>query len=98
MGTAGAAAAAFPSDGFDGPLFGTDATAITWPAANVPATRLDTLGVDAINVATNGTTQAVEQARTALENARTYPAVSTPSTITPGLIQSCRESSETSSA
>jgi hypothetical protein len=78
---AGAATAAFPADGFNGPLFGTDATAITWPAANVPATRLDTLGVDAINVGTNGSTAAVEQARTVLENARTYPAVSTPSTI-----------------
>src|SRR5690349_19773309 len=30
------ATAAFPEDGFNGPLFGTDATAITWPAANVP--------------------------------------------------------------
>ena len=78
---AGATAAAFPADGFNGPLFGMDATAITWPAANVPATRLDTLGVDAINVATDGTTQAVEQARTVLENAHAYPGVSTPSTI-----------------
>jgi len=78
---AGATTAAFPADGFNGPLFGLDATAITWPAANVPATRLDTLGVDAINVATNGTTPAVEQARTVLENAHAYPAVSTPSTI-----------------
>ena len=78
---AGATTAAFPADGFNGPLFGTDATTITWPAANVPATRLDTLGVDAINVATNGTTPAVEQARTLLENAHAYPAVSAPSTI-----------------
>jgi FtsX-like permease family len=78
---AGATAAKFPADGFNGPLFGTDATTITWPAANVPATRLDTLGVDAINVATNGTTPTVEQARTMLENAHAYPAVSRPSTI-----------------
>jgi hypothetical protein len=78
---AGAATAAFPSDGFNGPLSGTDATTITWPAANVPATRLDALGVDAINVATNGTTPAVEQARTLLENTHAYPAVSAPSTI-----------------
>jgi hypothetical protein len=78
---AGATAAKFPSDGFSGPLFGTDATTITWPAANVPAARLATLGVDAINVATNGTTPAVEQARTLLDNAHAYPAVSTPSTI-----------------
>jgi hypothetical protein len=76
---AGAATAAFPSDGFHGLLFGIDATAITWPAANVPATRLNALGVDAINVATNGTVPAVERARTVLENARAYPAVSTPS-------------------
>jgi hypothetical protein len=76
---AGATAAKFPSDGFSGALFGTDTAAITWPAANVPAARLGTLGVDAINVATNGTTPAVEQARTLLDNA--YPAVSTPSTI-----------------
>jgi hypothetical protein len=78
---AGATAAAFPSDGFNGSLFGTDATTITWPAANVPATRLGSLGVDAINVATNGSTPAVEQARTLLENAHAYPGVSTPSTI-----------------
>jgi hypothetical protein len=78
---AGATTAAFPSDGFNGPLFGTDATTITWPAANVPASRLDTLGVDAINVATNGSTSAVEQARTVLENAHAYPGVNTPSTL-----------------
>jgi hypothetical protein len=78
---AGATAAAFPSDGFNGPLFGVDATGITWPAANAPATRQDTLGVDAINVATDGTEPAVEQARTVLENAHAYPGVSTPSTI-----------------
>jgi hypothetical protein len=78
---AGATAAAFPSDGFSGALFGIDATAITWPAANIPAARLDTLGVDAINVATNGTTPAVEQTRTLLKDARAYPAVSTPSTL-----------------
>ena len=78
---AGATAAAFPADGFNGPLFGTDATTITWPAANVPAARLDTLGVDAVNVGTDGATPAVEQARTVLENARAYPAIGTPSTI-----------------
>jgi hypothetical protein len=78
---AGATTAAFPADGFNGPLFGTDATTITWPAANVPATRLDTLGVDAINVAMDGSTPAVERARTVLENAPAYPAVGTPSTL-----------------
>ena len=69
---AGATAAAFPADGFAGPLYGVDATVITWPAAHVPATRLDSLGVDAIDVATNGTVPVVEQARTVLENAHAY--------------------------
>ena len=71
---AGATTAAFPADGFGGPLYGVDATGITWPAASVRATRLDNLAVDAINVATNGTVPAVEQARTVLENAHGYPA------------------------
>ncbi len=70
---AGATAAALPADGFGGSLYGVDATGITWPAANVPATRLDSLAVDAIDVATNGTVPAVEQARTVLENAHVYP-------------------------
>ena len=70
---AGATAAAFPEDGFNGPLVGMDAAGITWPAANVPASRLDSLGVDAINVGTNGSVPAVEQARTVLENAYAYP-------------------------
>ena len=78
---AGAAAAAFPEDGFDGPLDGMTSAGITWPAVNVPATRLDSLGVDAINVGTNGSVPAVEQARTVLENARAYPAPSAPSTL-----------------
>jgi hypothetical protein len=82
---AGAATAAFPADGFadgfNGPLSGLDATAITWPAADVPASRLDTLGVDAINVGTDGSTSAVEQARTALENAPAYSGVAAPFTI-----------------
>jgi FtsX-like permease family len=76
---AGATAAAFPADGFAGALYGMDATGITWPAANVPATRLDSLAVDAINVATNGTVPAVEQARTML--AKKYLGVTAPSTI-----------------
>jgi FtsX-like permease family len=78
---AGATAAAFPADGFAGPLSGVDATAITWPAANVPATRLDGLAVDAINVATNGSGPAVEQARTVLERAPAYLAGGVPSTV-----------------
>ncbi|MGH3288320.1 MAG: FtsX-like permease family protein, partial [Streptosporangiaceae bacterium] len=71
---AGATAAAFPADGFAGPLYGVDATAITWPAANIPAAQLGTLAVDAINVMTDGTGPAVEQARTVLENAPAYAA------------------------
>src|SRR5487761_1775290 len=82
---AGATAAAFPEGGFgfgvNNSLFGVDPTGITWPAASVPATRLDSLGVDAINVATDGSVPAVEQARTVLENAHAYPGVSTPSTL-----------------
>jgi hypothetical protein len=81
---AGATAAAFPADGFAGPLYGMDATRITWPAANVRATRLDSLAVDAINVATNGTVPAVERARTVLEGAHAYHAYladGTPSTV-----------------
>ena len=80
---AGAAAAAFPEGGFGihGPLFGVNTTGITWPAANIPAARLATLGVDGINVATDGTVSAVEQARTLLENAHAYPGAGTPSTV-----------------
>ncbi len=80
---AGAAAAAFPEGGFGpgGPLFGSSSTGITWPAANVSASRLVTLGVDGINVGTDGTASAVEQARTLLENAHAYPGAGTPFTI-----------------
>jgi hypothetical protein len=82
---AGATAAAFPEAGFsfsaNNSLFGTDPTGITWPAANVPAARLDRLAVDSINVATNGSGPAVEQARTMLVNARAYPTMSGPSTL-----------------
>ena len=78
---AGATAAAFPEDGFDGPLDGTTSAGITWPAVNVPAIRLDSLAVDAINVGTNGSVPAIEQARTVLENAHAYPAPSAPSTL-----------------
>ena len=82
---AGASAAAFPEAGFgfgvNNFLFGTDPTGITWPAANVPVARLDRLAVDAVNVATNGTVPATEQAKTVLENARGYAGVSAPSTL-----------------
>ena len=82
---AGAAAAAFPEAGFGfgayNSLFGTDPTGITWPAANVQASRLDSLAVVAINVATNGSVPAIEQARTVLENVRAYSGVRAPSTL-----------------
>jgi FtsX-like permease family protein len=80
---AGATAAALPADGFGvgGPLFGTDISTITWPRANIPAARLGALGVDAINVGTDGSAATVERARTLLENARAYPSVRAPSTI-----------------
>jgi hypothetical protein len=73
---AGAAVAAFPADGVFGgkPLAGT-----TWPAASESASRLDRLPVLAINVATNGTVPAIEQARTALETA--YPGYDPPATL-----------------
>jgi FtsX-like permease family protein len=78
---AGAITAAFPEDGLDGPLDGATSAGITWPVANVPASRLDSLGVDAIDVGTNGSVQAVERARTVLENARAYAAPGGPSTL-----------------
>ena len=78
---AGATAAAFPADGFNGPLGYNGADSFTWPAANLGGTRLDTLSVDAIDVQTDGSTPAIEQARTLLENAHAYPGVTTPSTI-----------------
>jgi hypothetical protein len=77
---AGATAAAFPADGFNGPL-GFNGADVTWPAANLGGARLDTLGVDAIDVQTDGSTPAIEHARTLLENAHAYPGVTTPSTI-----------------
>jgi hypothetical protein len=78
---AGATTAAFPEDGFNGALFGLDATAITWPAANVAAARLDRLAVDAVDVGTDGTMAAIEQARTVLENGYGSANLSPPSTI-----------------
>jgi hypothetical protein len=81
---AGATTAAFPADAFGptSPLWGLqDLSGVTWPAVNVPATGLDSLAVDAINVATNGTVPAVEQARTVLENVPAYLGVAVPSTI-----------------
>ena len=80
---AGATAAAIPA-GTLGPngLFGNqDTNGFTWPAANVPAARLDTLGVDAIAAETDGTTAAIEQARTVLETGPAYPGLTPPFTL-----------------
>src|SRR5258708_31391277 len=44
---------------------------LTWPTADVPAGRLDSLPLGSLDVATNGSQPAIEQARTVLENA--YP-------------------------
>jgi hypothetical protein len=72
---AGALAAAVP----DGP-FGDFATSrVTWPAATIPLARLQRLGTQVISVATNGSTAAIEHARTTLEN--DYPYLGQPTTI-----------------
>ncbi|HTX29361.1 MAG TPA: FtsX-like permease family protein [Streptosporangiaceae bacterium] len=65
---AGAAAAKVPAslNGIGGNL-----AEVTWSAADVPAGRLDSLPLDSMEVATNGSRPAIEQARTVLENA--YP-------------------------
>jgi len=80
---AGATVAAFPTDGFaaQSGLLGVGTAGLTWPAATVPAARLDSLGVDAINVATNDSVPTVETVRTVLEDAPAYPAIGTPYTI-----------------
>jgi hypothetical protein len=74
---AGATAAAVPAVAFGpgGMLNFTNTTGITWIAANVPAARLNTLGVDAIAVGTDGSLPAIEQARTVLESAHAYTVV-----------------------
>jgi hypothetical protein len=78
---AGTTVAVFPEDGFNGPLFDMNTAGITWPALHIPAARLGALGVDAIDVATNGTVPAIEQVRTVLENASGYPVATAPSTL-----------------
>jgi hypothetical protein len=65
---AGAAAAKVSASlpGWEGNLAG-----FTWPAADFPARRLDSLPLASLYVATNGSQPVIEQARTILENA--YP-------------------------
>jgi hypothetical protein len=76
---AGATAAAIPASTF-GYFDNQYTSAFTWPAANVPAARLAALGVDTVDVETDGTISAVEQARTVLETEPAYPALNAPST------------------
>jgi len=57
----------------------TDLATASWPAAHVSTQRLDSLGALGIFVATNGSTRAVEQARTLLETA--HPDASGPATF-----------------
>ena len=79
---AGAVAAAFPEQGFNGPLFGFwNLSGVVWRAVNITASRLDGLGVDAVNVGTTGSLPAVERARTVLENAYPDSSLNAPSTI-----------------
>jgi hypothetical protein len=67
---AGAQAAAIPSAGIVNWLHSQSST--TWPAAAISAQRLQRLPVQAIFVGTNGSTSAIERARTALELAYPY--------------------------
>jgi hypothetical protein len=71
---AGASVAEFPVslDGFPAKAVADS----TWPADNVPAQRLNGLGLSAIDVTTNGSRQATERARTILDNA--YPMLGPP--------------------
>ena len=54
---------------------------ITWPPADGPARQLSRLGVDSIDIATNGSQSAVERARTVLETANAYPSLGVPLTL-----------------
>ena len=77
---AGAAAVSFP-EFLDSAPPGTSLARVTWPAANVPASQLSGLSVDSIDIATDGSQSAVEQARTALDKANAYPSLAVPLTL-----------------
>jgi len=77
---AGAAAAWFP-EFLDAAPPAKGLENITWPAADVPARELVGRGLDSINIVTDGSQPAVEQARTALANAKAYPSLGTPLTL-----------------
>jgi hypothetical protein len=76
---AGAAAAKVPASLTD--IGGGNLAEFTWPAADVPARRLDSLPLASLDVATNGSQPAIEQARTVLENAYPTGAGSPPQTL-----------------
>jgi hypothetical protein len=81
---AGAVTAAFPASLFrnlylSGYHVNQTLAKVTWPAANVTAARLAALPLDSLNVATNGSTSAIEQARTVLDQA--YPFLQAPRTL-----------------
>jgi hypothetical protein len=84
----GATAAAIPAGVLDpNGFFGNQGSSgFTWPAANVPAARLGILGVDALGVETDGSTTAIEQARTVLETEPAYPVLNAPSTPEDSLV------------
>lgn len=66
---AGAAAAKVPVSLTD--IGSGNLAEVTWPAADISAQRLDSLPLGSLDVATNGSQPAIEQARTILEDA--YP-------------------------
>jgi hypothetical protein len=75
---AGAAAVAFPQFVNNAPP-GQNLDRITWPTEDVSGRQPG--GLDGIDIATNGSQSAVEQARTALENSNAYPALGAPFTL-----------------
>jgi hypothetical protein len=77
---AGAAAVSFP-EFLDTAPGGKSLATITWPAADIPARQLAGLGLDSIDVATDGSQAAVEQARTAIADANAYPGLGPPLTL-----------------
>jgi hypothetical protein len=77
---AGAAAVSFP-EFLDAAPPGKSLERITWPAADAPADQLGGLGLDSIDIATDGSSAAIEQARTALADASAYPSLGTPLTL-----------------
>jgi hypothetical protein len=76
---AGADVAAFPAplNAFDPK----DIATITWPAERVTGQGLKSLGLSAVDVATNGSQRAIERARTMLEIPDAAPVAGPPTTL-----------------